>query len=103
MARRVVYSPEAQQDLSQLYNYIAEQAGPERARAYTARIEVHCRGLAEFPARGTRRDNLRPGLRTIGFARRVTVAFHATADAVTVDRILYGGRDLAAAFENEEG
>jgi len=40
------------------------------------------------------RDNLRPGLRVIGFERRVTIAFHITSDRITIDRVLYGGRDL---------
>jgi len=35
----------------------------------------------------------------IGFARRVAIAFHVTAGTVTINRILYGGRDFGAAFE----
>jgi toxin ParE1/3/4 len=58
------------------------------------RIEAYCLGFADFPERGTRRDDLMPGLRVIGFERRVTIAFHVDARTVTVDRILYGGRDL---------
>src|SRR4030088_3019101 len=51
-----------------------------------------------FPERGTRRDDLRPGLRVTGFERRVTIAFHVTAEAVIIDRILYGGHDFAPAL-----
>jgi toxin ParE1/3/4 len=51
-----------------------------------------------FPERGTRRDDLRPGLRIVGYRRRVTIAFHVGDDSVTIDRVLYGGRDLAPAF-----
>ena len=82
----------------ELYDYIAERAGAERARGYTHRIAAYCRGLSTFPERGTRRDDLRPGLRVIGFERRVTIAFHITADRVTIDRVLYGGRDLKTAL-----
>ena len=42
--------------------------------AYIERIEAHCRGFADFPERGTRRDDLLPGLRITGFERRVTIA-----------------------------
>ncbi len=82
----------------ELYEYIAERSGAERALAYVVRIENYCQGFCTFPERGTRRDDIRPGLRVVGFARRVTLAFHVTADAVTIDRILYGGRELGAAF-----
>jgi toxin ParE1/3/4 len=34
------------------------------------------------------------GLRVAGFERRVAIAFHIAPDTVTIDRILYGGRDL---------
>lgn len=101
MTRKVVFSPEAQGDLRELYLYIAEHGSPARAFAYVERIEAWCLGLADFPERGTRRDDLWPGLRTVGFERRCTIAFTVAADAVTILRILYGGRDLEAAFDDE--
>jgi toxin ParE1/3/4 len=57
--------------------------------------------VPEFPARGTRRDDIRPGLRMTSMARRVTIADPIAGEAVTIDRILYGGRDLGAAFADE--
>lgn len=61
-------------------------------------------GFADFPERGRRRDDLRPGLRIIGFERRVTIAFHISSGAVIIDRILYGGRELETAVgEDEDG
>ncbi len=98
--RRVIYAPEAQQGLFGLYGYIAERADPERARAYAARIEACCDGLGNFPERGSARDDLLPGLRVIGFERRVTIAFHVTPEFVVIDRILYGGRDLDTSFDD---
>jgi toxin ParE1/3/4 len=94
MARGVVYAPEADEDLLQLYKYIAEHSGPERARGYVARIEAYCMRLAQFPERGSRRDDLRPGLWISGFERQASIAFHVTAATVFIDRVLYGGRDL---------
>jgi toxin ParE1/3/4 len=94
VAHRVVFAPEAENDLLQLYLYIAERAGDARALAYVERLERYCQGFADFPERGTSRDDLFPGLRVVGFERRVSVAFHVTVDTVTFDRILYGGRDL---------
>lgn len=99
MAHKVVFAPEAQADLLELYDAISGEGGEERALAYVERIEASCLGLGTFPERGTRRDDIRPGLRVIGFAQRVAIAFHVTTATVTIDRILYGGRDFGAAFE----
>ncbi len=101
MAHSVAFAPEAQADLIELYDYIAEHGSRERAFAYVERIEAVCRGLATFSERGVRRDDIRHGLRVIGMARRVTVAFHVGAGTVTIDRILYGGHDLTAAFDDD--
>jgi len=96
--RRIVFSPEAQADLLSLYDYIADQSGEARAIAYVEQIEAYCRGFVTFPKRGTRRDDIRDGLRTVGFKRRLTIAFHVEPDRVVFDRILYGGRDVERAF-----
>lgn len=61
----------------------------------------HCEGFGTFPKRGTRRDDIRPGLRTIGFRRRATIAFTVGDDTVTILGIFYGGQDYEAALQNE--
>ena len=48
--------------------------------------------LADFPEQGSRRDDIRPGLRLVGFERRTEIAFHVTPSAVIIDRIFHGGR-----------
>ncbi len=87
-------SPEAQLDLLDFYDMVAEGGGGESALACAERIQAACLRLAAFPKRGTRRDDVRPGLRMTGFERRVAIAFHVVAGRVTIDRVLYGGRDL---------
>ena len=94
MPHRVLFAPEAQNDLKELYLYIAERAGDGRAMAYVERIEAYCQGFSDFPERGTRRDDLFPRLRIVGFEGRVTLAFLVGTDTVSFLRILYGGRDL---------
>jgi toxin ParE1/3/4 len=101
VAREVVFAPEARDDLRQIYRYVAAQAGAVRALGFTERIISYCEGFAMFPERGTQRDDLRPGLRIIGFERRVTIAFHLAAENIVIDRVLYSGRDLSSAFEPE--
>lgn len=101
MASEVVFAPEARDDLLQLYDYIAARSGPARAPAYTERILSYCLGFETFPQHGGRREDLRPGLRVVGFARRVTIAFHISDGTVTIDRVPYGGRELSTAFRED--
>ena len=75
MAVNLRFRQAALRDLFGLYAYIVEQSGRERASAYVDRIEAACMALADFPERGTRRDDLRPGLRTLGFQRQASIVF----------------------------
>jgi toxin ParE1/3/4 len=97
----VVFTPEAQDDLFGLYEYIAGQSSPERAMRYIERIEKTCLSLRTLPERGTRRDDLRSGLRVMGFEHRVLIAFRVRAESVAILRILYGGRSAELAFPQE--
>ena len=95
----VEFAPEAIEDLKRLYDWIADAASPTVALAYVTRIETFCRGLAFSPERGHRRDDIRPGLRILGFERRITVAFTVSAERVTILRLFYGGRNWEALIE----
>jgi toxin ParE1/3/4 len=96
--REVIFAPRALTDLFESYNRIAAASGTERAHDFTDRIVATCRNLMTFPERGTQRDDLRPGLRTTTYRRRVTIAYHITDTQVIMDRILYGGRNLPMLF-----
>ncbi len=50
-------------------------------------------GLSMFPERGTRRDDVRPGLRVLGYRRRVTITLIVEPDTVVIIGIFYGGQD----------
>jgi toxin ParE1/3/4 len=89
----VSFRPEAESDLFNLYDYIADEAGPVVAGGYIDRIEEACMTLATFPERGTGREDIRPGLRTVGFERRATIVFQVVEREVVIVRVLYGGRD----------
>lgn len=96
--RTVILSPEAEDDLIKLYEWIAERAGPTVAIGYIERIESFCARLDIASERGTTRDDIRAGLRIVGFERRVTVAFTVTGEDVQILRLYYGGRDWEASF-----
>lgn len=97
MAHKVVFRRGAEKRLIELGEYIASQAGADIANSYLDRIYAACMALAHFPERGQRRDDILPGLRTIGFERRATIAFRVLKTRVEIVTIAYGGRD----FERE--
>ena len=97
MARNVIFREEAENDLTELALYIASQAGSVVANRYLDRLYTACIGLAHFPERGRRRDDILPDLRTIGSERRATIAFRILKTQVEIVTIAYGGRD----FESE--
>lgn len=90
---KVVFRPMAQDDLLDLYDYIAGHGGRKTAGDYVARIEALCLSLRYAPLRRARRDDIKPGLRIIGFERRAAIAFRVARSEVAIVRIFYGGRD----------
>ena len=98
---RVIFTPRAERHIEILNDYIAERAGEVRAEAYITRIVAFCLSLTTFPLRGNQRDDLLPGLRTIGFERRVTIAFVVTDEAVLIEGNFYGGRAVEGAFDDK--
>jgi plasmid stabilization system protein ParE len=96
---RVVFTETANADLDDIFAWIADHAGLEVALAYTGRIERFCHEMTPFPQRGTARNDVRPGLRTVGFERRATIAFTVKGEDVIILRILYAGRSLELAFD----
>jgi toxin ParE1/3/4 len=91
--RQVVFTPEARNDLFEIYDWIAEKAGFQTATSYIERIEAYCLGFELASERGHRRDDISPGLRIVGLERRVTIAFAVDDDRVTILRLFYGGQN----------
>jgi toxin ParE1/3/4 len=96
--RTVVVTRAARSDLTAVYDHIAAEVSQSVARAYVQRVEVWLATFDIGAERGTLRDDLQPGLRTIGFERRVTVAFTVEDERVVVLRLFYGGQDWADAL-----
>jgi toxin ParE1/3/4 len=98
----VIFTPEAEDQLIELYRYIAASGSAELAARYTEEIVAFCEELAAFSRRGRARDDIRAGLRTIGFRRRVVIAFAVLGQAVVIAGIFYGGRDYEAALSDRD-
>ena len=96
--RRVVFSPEARDDLRKLLDWIASKAGEEVALGYVERIETFCLNFDLASQRGHLRDDIRPEIRIVGFERRLTIAYFVDDEQVTFLHIFYGGQDWKASF-----
>jgi len=90
----IVFTGEARRDLREIHAFIADKAGVGVASDYLDRLQAFCRTLVLFPSRGTCRDDIRPGLRIIGFERRIAVAFVVRERDVVILRLLYAGRSM---------
>ena len=102
MAFKVVFRPQAEADLTALYDYISHEAGIRVAGDFIARVEEACLSLAALPARGAPRDDIVPGLRIMAVERRTIVAFRVRGSVVTIARIFHGGRDWERWIRDDE-
>ena len=98
---RIVFTPEARDQLDRLYAYIAAASDVDIASRFVDGVIDHIATLKEFPKRGTPRDDLRPGLRTLAWRRRVTIALVVEERDVVVIGIFYGGRDFESLLKEE--
>jgi toxin ParE1/3/4 len=99
IAYRVVFTPEAMNQLSALYTVLAEASSRERASRYVDSVVALCEGLRHFPLRGARRDDIRPGLRLTHYRGRTTILFQVGSDEVAIIGIFHGGQNFAAALQ----
>ena len=102
MNYRVVFSPEAAEQLAELYRYLAEAAAPDVAAQYTEAIVSYCESLRTFPLRGTQRDDVRPGLRITNYKKRAVIAFDVDAEVVTIIGVFYGGQDYETILRDDD-
>ncbi len=101
MRYRVVFAPEAEEQLAALYGYIAAAASPDIAARYAEAIVDYCDSLCTFPHRGTMRDDIRPGLRITHYKKRTVIAFDVEADQVSILGMFYGGQDYEALLQDD--
>lgn len=102
MIHSVVFTPEAEAQLVELYGYIAVEASPEIAARFTDGIVTYCESLSTFPNRGDRREDIRPGLRVTSYRKRVAIAFDVEENRVNIIGIFYGGQDYESVLSAEE-
>lgn len=100
MTYSVQLSALAIEDLITLHQWVSVEADQATAESYLVRIEERVATLADFPHRGSPRDDLIAGLRTLTFERRILIAYTVDRTIVTVQRIISASRDLAQILAN---
>jgi len=97
---RVDLDEGALEDLSAIRRHIADASGRSAADRFLCRVLQHFEGFASAPKRGVAREDLRPGLRVVGWRRVLTLAFVVddAAAQVTILAVYYRGRDVEAAL-----
>ena len=101
MKYRVVFSPEAEEQLAELYRYIASVASPVVAERYVNAIISCCETLETFPLRGVPRDDIRPGILLTNYKGRTIIAFAVDSELVSIIGVFYGGQDYQTALQDD--
>ncbi len=88
----LIISPTARQDLSDIFDYIA-QDNPVAAANWVEAIEQKCRFIATTPEFGEKRPEYSSDIRSSAVGRYV-IFFRPIRDGIEVARVIPGNRDI---------
>jgi len=98
---RVIFSPKSRQDLLEIGDHIAKDSRAN-ARGFVAKLMAQCQRIGAFPMAYVGREDLAPGLRMAALGSYV-IFFRQMDDAVRIERVLHGARNLPIALGNAAG
>lgn len=101
MAYPVVLSKTAETQLRKLQAYLARRFYSDNAERFINRLLGECTSLGVSPHRGRMRDDIRPGIRVIGFERKTAIYFRFAEGTVTILSIRYGGYEVNSEKKGE--
>ena len=98
----VYLTPDAIQDLTDIYEYIAIKSGfPEVAWAYIEKLRQKCHDLKTIPLIGRQRDDLRKNLRIIALDKNAIAAFGVNVDKQIVTILnIFAGWTVSSTYHN---
>lgn len=96
----VEFSSFVEGDLDAIADYIA-QDNPTRAVSFLEEIGAQIQAVGQNPLAYQLRPEIGEGAR-MAIVGRYVILFRVTAEAVRVERVVYGGRDLVSLFQQEE-
>lgn len=97
---RVLKRPEAENDLDEIWWYIA-QDNPHNADKFLDRIQEKLLALAAFPSMGASRADLQAGLRCLPVGNYL-IFYFPLADGIDVVRVLHGRMDIERHWSESE-
>ena len=102
MTGRIHYTPEAEQQLNDLDDWITEKASADTARRFVRAIMERTDQILLFPLAGRDRDDVRPGMGTTTFKKRTLVAYEVDESSgelvVNILGVFHGGQDWETAL-----
>ena len=101
MIYRVLFTPEAEEQIAVQYHYIAKVASPSIAVRYTEAVISYCESLCTSPLRGSMREDIRPGIRVTNYKKRAVIAFEVGIEQVSIIGVFYGGQDYETTLQDE--
>ncbi|KAA2312736.1 type II toxin-antitoxin system RelE/ParE family toxin [Puniceibacterium sp. HSS470] len=95
MSYRIRFHPAVAEDLDAITRSLIDYAGPQTAARRVDEIEATIASLADLPQKGSRRDEIAPGLRAIPAGRKAVISFTVDDDAreVHIHAVTYAGAD----------
>lgn len=97
MARQFVFTKQADQDLLQIYLFTYQTWGEEQSIRYTNALKQRMQKLANTPALGKRRDEIRPGYYSYHQGRHY-IFYRVVDDGIQIIRILHDQRQIDRPF-----
>jgi len=90
-------SREADEDLIEIWGYLAREASEPVADRQLLEIDAACARLKAWPYSGRKRDELLAGMRSVPIHPYV-LFYRIRGDALEIVRVLHGRRDIASIF-----
>lgn len=98
-ARTVVWSPEAEQDLLDIWGYLADHASANAADDQLRLIGATCARLTEWPEAGRPRIELLEDVRSIT-AIPYVIFYRIRQEQLQILRVLHSRRDVEMMFSS---
>jgi len=92
LAKRLVITATALEDLREIRRYIAQE-DPYAAQMFVADIAAKIEWIADVEFKGLPRDNIAPGLCALPYRKRC-IYFRSFNDRIVVVRVLHGAQDV---------
>lgn len=93
---RILKRPEAENDLDEIWLYIA-QDNPESADRFLDHLHEKIEGLAAFPKMGASRDDIKEWLRVFPVGNYL-IFYFPLSDGVDILRVLHGSMEAERHF-----